>query len=383
MKRNIKKENKKEKNNIRLKTIIIIILIILLLFFIIILRPEKASKAVVTNDMGNNFVVENDNKTILTKSNITEEPCNTIETNDEIINFRETENVKKLEQSQNIIKNKNEIENYTINNTNETIENIEETINNEKLTTNNEELITNDEQNDEKEINNIFDTNKDSDKEIIKDINEEKDENIKIQDNVQEDYKEDDETKEIVEEIEKKEYITGKIITENINEVHKANVIVYKTSDKRPEDIESIRHEDGSINEEVRQPVIMTQTEDDGTFCVQVINNQKYDLLIEKDGYLSYRITEIDIIECKSIQLEEYKLIAGNVVKYNTDTRLEQIEVDDLVDLRSNIGIVITEDNKKEKNKYDLNEDGIIDKLDVNILKKNYDKQEERIIWSI
>lgn len=383
MKRNIKKENKKEKNNIRLKTIIIIILIILLLFFIIILRPEKASKAVVTNDIGNNFVVENDNKTILTKSNITEEPGNTIETNDEIINFRETENVKKLEQSQNIIKNKNEIENYTINNTNETIENIEETINNEKLTTNNEELITNDEQNDEKEINNIFDTNKDSDKEIIKDINEEKDENIKIQDNVQEDYKEDDETKEIVEEIEKKEYITGKIITENINEVHKANVIVYKTSDKRPEDIESIRHEDGSINEEVRQPVIMTQTEDDGTFCVQVINNQKYDLLIEKDGYLSYRITEIDIIECKSIQLEEYKLIAGNVVKYNTDTRLEQIEVDDLVDLRSNIGIVITEDNKKEKNKYDLNEDGIIDKLDVNILKKNYDKQEERIIWSI
>ena len=52
-----------------------------------------------------------------------------------------------------------------------------------------------------------------------------------------------------------------------------------------------------------------------------------------------------------------------------------------MVDLNDNIGVVITEENKATKETYDLNEDGIVDKLDRDILKKNYGKLEETVEW--
>ena len=39
------------------------------------------------------------------------------------------------------------------------------------------------------------------------------------------------------------------------------------------------------------------------------------------------------------------------------------------------------DENKDEKSIYDLNEDGVIDKLDRNILKKNYSKQSQTVKW--
>lgn len=58
-----------------------------------------------------------------------------------------------------------------------------------------------------------------------------------------------------------------------------------------------------------------------------------------------------------------------------------EIEIDDLVDINDNYGIVITEKNKETKGKYDLNEDGKIDLKDRDILKKNYGKEAETIRW--
>ena len=52
-----------------------------------------------------------------------------------------------------------------------------------------------------------------------------------------------------------------------------------------------------------------------------------------------------------------------------------------MVDLNDNYGIVITEKNRETKGRYDLNEDGKIDILDRNILKKNYGKIAEIVKW--
>ena len=111
----------------------------------------------------------------------------------------------------------------------------------------------------------------------------------------------------------------------------------------------------------------------DGTFEIKTIKGT-YNLIIEKDGYLKYTITDI-IVDGKNITLGDIKIYAGDVVKD------DEIEIDDLTDLNDNIGVVITDDNKSEKSIYDLNEDGTIDKLDRNILKKNYGKKAKTVKW--
>ncbi|MBQ8043223.1 MAG: M23 family metallopeptidase [Clostridia bacterium] len=171
-------------------------------------------------------------------------------------------------------------------------------------------------------------------------------------------------------------YITGKITTENVNGEYISEVTVYKTSDiSNP-----------------RQELVKVQTEPDGTFKVLIhqmsdtiidenINGiadeleENYDIVVTKKGYLNYTVTNIGVKEAKETILDEYKLIAGDVVETG------EIEIDDLVLLNDNIGGVITEQNKEFKLIYDLNEDGNIDILDRNILKTNYHKKSETIKW--
>ena len=173
--------------------------------------------------------------------------------------------------------------------------------------------------------------------------------------------------------------VSGKIYTENIDKIHKAKISIYKSL------------EDGSKNVGT-ELIVETYTNNDGTYEVPIyralstINDKngnniadelecKYDIVISKEGYLDYTILGVKLTEEQNIELGEYSLIAGDVIKTG------EIEIDDLVNLNNNIGVVINESNKQEKSIYDLNEDGKVDTKDREILKKNYGKLAEKIEW--
>lgn len=171
-------------------------------------------------------------------------------------------------------------------------------------------------------------------------------------------------------------YISGKITTENVNGEHLADVTVYRL-------IENIEESTGEIIVE-REEVVKLNTNLDGTFKALVYMTgkddkeklkDKYEVVISKKGYLDYTVTKIEIEEKKETELDEYKLIAGDIVKTG------EIEIDDLVSLNEKIGVSITNENKEENSIYDLNEDGKIDNLDKNILKKNYTKKAKIVQW--
>ena len=157
--------------------------------------------------------------------------------------------------------------------------------------------------------------------------------------------------------------ISGKILTENTKEKYKSTIKLYKSTD--------------TIN-----PVKHMETEEDGTFNITIEESGKYDLVACKDGYLNYKVTGIEVIKGEETILDEHKLLAGNVVKNGEKSALEeQIEIDDLVALNNNYGEIITDEDKVTRAIYDLNEDGVVNKLDRDILKKNYGKKAETIEW--
>lgn len=157
--------------------------------------------------------------------------------------------------------------------------------------------------------------------------------------------------------------ISGKILTENTKEKYKSTIKLYKSTD-------------------TSNPVKQMETEEDGTFNITIEESGKYDLVACKDGYLNYKVTGIEVIKGEETILDEHKLIAGNVVKNSEESTLEeQIEIDDLVALNNNYGEIITDEDKVTRAIYDLNEDGVVNKLDRDILKKNYGKKAETIEW--
>ena len=157
--------------------------------------------------------------------------------------------------------------------------------------------------------------------------------------------------------------ISGKILTENTEEKYKSTIKLYKSTD-------------------TSNPVKQMETEEDGTFNITIEESGKYDLVACKDGYLNYKVTGIEVIKGEETILDEHKLIAGNVVKNSEESTLEeQIEIDDLVALNNNYGEIITDEDKETRAIYDLNEDGVVNKLDRDILKKNYGKKAETIEW--
>ena len=132
---------------------------------------------------------------------------------------------------------------------------------------------------------------------------------------------------------------------------------------------------DNSVNPNVRAVIEKVETKEDGSFIVNVNDIEKYDILVIKDGYLNYRVNEIQVKQGEKILLDKYNLLAGDIVESG------EIEIDDLVTLNDSFGVTITDENKSVIGTYDFNEDGIINDLDRNILKKNYNKKSEVIIW--
>ena len=176
--------------------------------------------------------------------------------------------------------------------------------------------------------------------------------------------------------ITKQTNIAGKILTEHFEGKHKSTVYVFKTSDKKDEDLENYLLPDNSVNPNVRQVIDKVETEDDGSFIVKLQAVDKYDILVVKQGYLNYRVTDIEVTKGEKIDLDEYSLIAGDIIK------TDEIEIDDLVTLNDSFGVTITDANKPTNGICDLNEDGIVNSLDRNILKTNYGKTAETVKWT-
>ena len=162
--------------------------------------------------------------------------------------------------------------------------------------------------------------------------------------------------------INRKDYcvIKGKMTTQNASNEHTAQISIYK---------------DGELKYE-------ENTNADGTYAINVPLDT-YDVVISKDGYLSYTITNLNFIEEEQVMtLDSIDLIAGNVVTNSTSSNLtEQIDLDDLVALNDVFGTVITPENANMFGLFDFNEDGVVDKLDRNILKANYGKKARIEEW--
>lgn len=155
-------------------------------------------------------------------------------------------------------------------------------------------------------------------------------------------------------EIEQQARIIGNIITENFQNKHSANISLYK-------------------GEELIKEV---KTNENGSYELQVLPDI-YKLVIKKEGYLNYTVENIVVADIEDEKnIGDYHLIAGDVVETG------EIEIDDLVALNDHIGISVSheEEQKSKYIKYDLNEDGIIDILDKQILKQNYSKKTQTAV---
>lgn len=174
---------------------------------------------------------------------------------------------------------------------------------------------------------------------------------------------EDGTTKEYQITLTKKFTISGKIIDEFIGDEHIANITTYLSDDTRKEG--------DSTNP--REVIDNIQTKEDGTYEI-ILEPGLYDIVISKSGYLNYRVTKINLNNGEGVLLDDISILGGDVIQTG------EIQLDDLVAINDNYG-TITEENKEEKAKFDLNGDGKIDSLDRNILKKNYGKKEIIIEW--
>lgn len=144
--------------------------------------------------------------------------------------------------------------------------------------------------------------------------------------------------------------INGKIRTENFENKHIAKLELY--------------NKEGTL-------VLETETDKNGNYEL-FVKEGTYDLKIKKQGYLDLNIENIKIESIEQeITVPTYKLIAGDVVKTG------EIEIDDLVCLNDYYNAQITEEDNEQKSICDLNEDGVVDAVDRNILKKNYGKKVE------
>ncbi len=141
--------------------------------------------------------------------------------------------------------------------------------------------------------------------------------------------------------------ITGKVITENINKDY-SNVNV------------QILSQEG-------QEIGTVMTEKDGTYKANVPVGEGYKVVIAKEGYLTYTVANIPVKYGVNTYVGIAELIAGEVAENDG-----KIDLRDLVQTNKKSRINTTTD--ETNGKYDFNEDGIINELDLSIVTKNYDK---------
>ncbi len=174
----------------------------------------------------------------------------------------------------------------------------------------------------------------------------------------------------------KKTQIKGKIITDNFENRHISKISLYKTEEQEIQESEESKEkqevEENTEEMQTKENLVKEiQTQEDGSFEIDIEKVGEYRIVVTKLGYLNYEVTNIDIKPGLIVDLGEYKLSAGDVIVTG------EIEIDDLVSMNNNFEVQITDDNKI----CDLNEDGVIDSKDRDILQKNYSKMEEILVW--
>ncbi len=155
--------------------------------------------------------------------------------------------------------------------------------------------------------------------------------------------------------------IGGQVVTQNLEDKHVAEITVYRTDDLREIDDEL----------DPREVIYRGFTNEDGSFDIELSSGKEYDIIFKKSGYLSYTVTNVYVQDFEQSALGTITLFAGDVDENG------EIELDDLVELNDQIGVVVTDENKV----FDLNEDGVIDNDDRKLLKKNYHKKVESKVW--
>ena len=157
-------------------------------------------------------------------------------------------------------------------------------------------------------------------------------------------------------------------MTENVNNIHESKVVIYNSADK--------------------SKVAETTTQKDGTFKIEMLArnqsqtsepnevlNKKYDVEVTKNGYLTYKVTNVTLTEGDNSSIGTYNLIAGDVDKSGV------IELDDMVYINEYFGVVINDANLSTMGIYDLNGDKKVDSLDREIVKSNLDKKAVTVVW--
>ena len=145
--------------------------------------------------------------------------------------------------------------------------------------------------------------------------------------------------------------IQGKVITEDINKDYSGvNIKILDADDTE---------------------IATTITNADGEYSAEVIPGNSYKVVITKEGYLTYTITNIPATYGITRYVGVATLLAGEVAGGD-----EYIDLVDLVQVnkRARVNTVVDDTNKK----YDFNNDGVIDNTDLDILIKNYDKTAEQ-----
>ena len=175
--------------------------------------------------------------------------------------------------------------------------------------------------------------------------------------------------------------IKGSIYTEPTNtttQKYIADIVIYQTSDT-DEVInwdEAISNTNSGLKDELHQqlqeitPIIKQSTNDDGTYEI-LLTPGKYQLLIDKPGYLDVIYLNIEVTENKVIELDKQDLIAGDVNKNGVVELLDKT--------------LMTKQNDKTQQdedfnlSCDLNNNGTVELLDKTVLSKNND-QKRKII---
>ena len=153
--------------------------------------------------------------------------------------------------------------------------------------------------------------------------------------------------------------IKGSVTTLNFEGIHKANIRVYKKGTinwnnlSKYDNLEQIKTIENIV------------TNDDGTYEIQLAPG-KYDILIDKAGYLDHIITDIKIKEGTEIVLDNKDLVAGDVNKDGC------IDIEDLIIVNEVYGFV--DGNSDYTISADFNNDGMIEYEDLTVVNENYDQ---------
>lgn len=161
-------------------------------------------------------------------------------------------------------------------------------------------------------------------------------------------------------------FIQGIVLTANTRGTHKATIKIYKSDQNI--DWKKLNSPDITEMEEAGEIVKTAEieTNDDGLFQI-ILPLGKYDVLIDKPGYLDYIVKEVEIYQQHTTSIGTKEIIAGDIIKDGVIKATDQKAILKVYGK--------TQESEEYNVKYDFIEDGVIKATDYKILLKNYGKK--------